>query len=52
MMHASMVAQQAHLIGEWNSKTSDDLLRMIDGKLGKNKNLQHDFEVFVDLTGA
>ena len=48
MMHASMVAQQAHLIGEWNSKTSDDLLRMIDGKLGKNKNLQHDFEVFVD----
>ena len=48
MMHASMVAQEAHLVGEWNSKTSDDLLKMVDGKLGRNKNVQHDFAVMID----
>lgn len=48
MMHASMVAQEAHLVGEWNSKTSDDLLKMVDGKLGRNKNVQHDFGVMID----
>lgn len=48
MMHASMVAQEAHLSGEWNSKTSDDLLKMVDGKLGRNKNVQHDFAVMID----
>lgn len=48
MMHASMVAQEANLKGEWNSKTSDDLLKMVDGKLGKNKNVQHDFAVMID----
>lgn len=48
MMHASMVAQEAHLVGEWNSKTSDDLLNMVDGKLGRNKNVQHDFAVMID----
>ena len=48
MMHASMVVQEAHLVGEWNSKTSDDLLKMVDGKLGKNKNVQHDFGVMID----
>ena len=47
MMHASMVAQEAHLVGEWNSKTSDDLLKMVDGKLCKNKNVQHDFAVMI-----
>jgi len=48
MMHASMVAQEAHLVGKWNSKTSDDLLKMVDGKLGRNKNVQHDFAVMID----
>jgi len=48
MTHASMVAQEAHLVGEWNSKTSDDLLKMVDGKLGRNKNVQHDFAVMID----
>ena len=48
MMHASMVAQETHLVGEWNSKTSDDLLKMVDGKLGRNKNVQHDFAVMID----
>ena len=48
MMHASMVAQEAHFVGEWNSKTSDDLLKMVDGKLGRNKNVQHDFAVMID----
>ena len=48
IMHASMVAQEAHLVGEWNSKTSDDLLKMVDGKLGRNKNVQHDFAVMID----
>lgn len=48
MMHASMVAQEAHLVGEWNGKTSDDLLKMVDGKLGRNKNVQHDFAVMID----
>ena len=48
MMHASMVAQESHLVGEWNSKTSDDLLKMVDGKLGRNKNVQHDFAVMID----
>lgn len=48
MMHASMVAQEAHLVGEWNSKTSDDLLKMVYGKLGRNKNVQHDFAVMID----
>lgn len=48
MMHASMVAQEAHLVGEWNSMTSDDLLKMVDGKLGRNKNVQHDFAVMID----
>ena len=48
MMHASMVAQETHLVGEWNSKTSDDLLKMVDSKLGRNKNVQHDFAVMID----
>lgn len=48
MMHASMVAQETHLVGEWNSKTSDDLLKMVDGRLGRNKNVQHDFAVMID----
>ena len=48
IMHASMVAQEAHLVGEWNSKTSDDLLKMVDGKLGRNKNVQHDFAAMID----
>ena len=48
LMHASTVAQVAHFTGEWNSKTSDDLLKMVDSKLGKNKNLQYDFEVLID----
>lgn len=48
MMNASMVSQEAHLVGEWNSKTSDDLMKMVDSKLGKNKNVQHDFAVMID----
>ena len=38
--------------GEWNKKSSDDLIRMIQEKIGGNKTLQHDLQTMTDVWRA